>query len=167
MVRRVVMLQVVEVGRCCGGLNYLGVCLGQRLNLTWLKLRILGWIIDRQTCSNCTYKLILLSTNENQCWERACAVFSYMRDCFEKHKKVFKNLTEMLMFPYRSDVAEWTWRWYCCGYGLVSNVVTALERRIWKIYKLRVWWAVTYVVLGVMRKSGIMEEGPGSGRVWV
>ena len=45
--------------------------------------------------------------NKNQCWERFCAVFSYMRDCFEKHKKkVFKNLTEMLMFPYRSDVAE-------------------------------------------------------------
>ena len=33
-------------------------------------------------------------------------VFSYMRNCLEKHKKVFKNLTEMLMFPYRSDVAE-------------------------------------------------------------
>ena len=36
-----------------------------------------------------------------------CTVFSYMRDCLEKHKKkVFENLTEMLMFPYRSDVAE-------------------------------------------------------------
>ena len=33
MGRRVVMLQVVEVGSC-GGLNYLGVCMGQRLNLT-------------------------------------------------------------------------------------------------------------------------------------
>ena len=164
MVRRVVMLQVVEVGRCCGGLNYLGVCLGQRLNLTWLKLRILGWIMDRQTCSNCTYKLILLSTNENQCWERACAVFSYMRDCFEKHKKkVFKNLTKMLMFPYRSDVAEWTWRWYCCGYGLVSNVVAAFEHRIWKKYKLRVWWAVTYVILDVIGKNGTVGEEPGAG----
>ena len=37
----------------------------------------------------------------------ACAVFSYMRDCLEKYKKkLFKNLTEMLMFPYRSHVAE-------------------------------------------------------------
>ena len=65
--------------------------------------------MDRQTCCNGTYKLIILSTNENQCWERAYAVFSniYMRDSFEKHKKkVFKNLTETLMFPYRSDVAE-------------------------------------------------------------
>ena len=36
-----------------------------------------------------------------------CAVFSYMRDSLEKHKKkVFKNLTEMLIFPYRSDIAE-------------------------------------------------------------
>ena len=166
MGRRVVMLQVVGVGRCCGGLNYLGVCIGKRLNLTWLKLRNLGWKMDRQTCCNCTYKLTLLRTNENQCWVGAFSVFSYMRDCLLKHKKkVLKNLTEMLMLHYRSDVAEWTWRWYCSGYGLVSNVVTALERRIWKIYKLRVWWAVTYVVLGVMRKSGIVEEGPGSGRV--
>ena len=31
MVRRVVMLQVVGVGRC-GGWNYFGVCMGQRLN---------------------------------------------------------------------------------------------------------------------------------------
>ena len=88
------MLQVVGVGRYCRGLNYLGGLYGARA-------------MDRQTCSNCAYKVILLSTNENQCWERVCAVFSYMRDCFEKHKKkVFKNLTEMLMFPYRSDVAE-------------------------------------------------------------
>ena len=113
------------------------ICLGQRLNLTWLKLRILGWIMDRQTCCNCAYKLVLLSTNENQCrGEGGGGVFSYMRNCLEKHKKVFKNLTEMLMFPYRSDVAEWTWRWYC-----------GFEHRIWKEYELRMWWAVTYVIL--------------------
>ena len=160
MGRRVVMLQV---GKCCGGLNCLGICMGQRLNLAWLKLRILGWIMDRQTCSNCTYKLGLLSTNENQ-YCGACAVFSYMRGCLEKHKKkVFKNLTEMLMFPYRSDVAEWTWRWYCCGYGLVSNVVAAFEHRIWKKYKLRVWWAVTYVILDVIGKNGTVGEEPGAG----
>ena len=34
MVRRVVTLQEVGVGRYCGGQNYLGVCMGQRLNLT-------------------------------------------------------------------------------------------------------------------------------------
>ena len=51
--------------------------------------------------------MLLSSTNENQCWDRACAVFSYMQDCFEKHKKkLFKSLAEMLMVPYRSDVAE-------------------------------------------------------------
>ena len=165
MVRRVVMLQVVEVGRCCVALNYLGVCLGQRLNLTWLKLRILGWIMDRQTCSNCTYKLIILSTNENQCWARVCAVFSCMRDCFEKHKKVLKNLTEMLTFPCRSDVTKWTWRWYCCWYRLVSNVVAAFKHRIWKKYKLCVWWAVTYVILDVTGKSGTVGERPGAGRI--
>ena len=54
-------------------------------------------------------------------------------------KNEFKNLTEMLMFPYRSDVAEWTLRWYFCGYGLVSNVVTAFEHCIWKEYRLRLW----------------------------
>ena len=54
-------------------------------------------------------------------------------------KNKFKNLTEMLMFPYRSDVAEWTSRWYFCGYGLVSNVVTAFEHCIWKEYRLRLW----------------------------
>ena len=159
MGRRVVMLQVVGVGKCCGWLDCLGICMGQRLNLAWLKLRILGWIMDRQTCSNCTYKLVLLSTNENQCCG-ACAVFSYMRDCLEKHKKkVYKNLTEMLMFPYRSEVAEWTWRWYCCGCGLVSNVLREFEHHIWKEYKLCVWWAVTYVILVCDWKKWNRGEG--------
>ena len=36
------MLQVVGVGRCCGEFSYLGVCMGQKLNLTRLKLRFLG-----------------------------------------------------------------------------------------------------------------------------
>ena len=36
-----------------------------------------------------------------------CAVFSYMRDSLEKHKKkVFDDLTKMLMLPCRSDVTE-------------------------------------------------------------
>ena len=38
----------------------------------------------------------------------------------------------MPMFPDRSDVAEWTLRWYCCGYGVVSNVMTAFENHTWK-----------------------------------
>ena len=39
--------------------------------------------------------------------ELPCAVFSYMRDRLDKYKKkVFKNLTKMLMFPYHNDVAE-------------------------------------------------------------
>ena len=45
-------------------------------------------------------------------------------------KKIFKNLTETLMFPYRSDVAESTRRWYCCGCELFSNIVTAFEYHI-------------------------------------
>ena len=64
-------------------------------------------MMDRQTCSNCTYKLILLTAIENQCWEEACAVFSYMQDNLEKHKKkVFEILTKMFIFPYCSDVVE-------------------------------------------------------------
>ena len=151
MVRRVVMLQVVEVGRCCGGLNYLGVCLGQRLNLTWLKLRILGWIMDRQTCSNCTYKLILLSTNENQ--------------CFEKDKTLFENLTKMFMFPYRSDFVEWTWRWFCCRYDwfrmLWRHSNTVYGRNISCVCGglWRIWY---WYVIG---KSGTVGEGPSAGRV--
>ena len=69
MGRRVVMLLVVGVEKCCGRLNCVRVCMGQRLNLPLVKLRILAWIMNRQTCSNCTYKLVLVSTSVNQCWE--------------------------------------------------------------------------------------------------
>ena len=47
-------------------------------------------------------------------------------------KNVFKNLTEMLLFPDRSGVAERTWRLYCCGYRLVSNVMTTFKYHISK-----------------------------------
>ena len=39
--------------------------------------------------------------------ERGPVLYLAMRDCFEKHKKkLFKNLTKMLMIPYHGDVAE-------------------------------------------------------------
>ena len=31
-------------------------------------------------------------------------------------KNVFKNLTKILMCPYRDDVAELIWIWHCLGY---------------------------------------------------
>ena len=53
--------------------------------------------------------------------------------CLEKIKKnVYKNLIEMTMYFCCCNVAVWTWKWYCRGYGLVSNVVTAFEYHIWK-----------------------------------
>ena len=59
-----VKLQVVGVGKCCGGLNCLGNCMRQKLNLTRLKLRIVGGIMDRQTCSNCFFLIVVISRNE-------------------------------------------------------------------------------------------------------
>ena len=56
----------------------------ERLNLTWLKLRILRLMMNRKSCCNCTYKLVLVSTNESQCWECLCCVYLY---CLKKHEK--------------------------------------------------------------------------------
>ena len=39
----------------------------ERLNLTWVKPRTLRLMMNRKSCCNCTYKLVLVSTNENQC----------------------------------------------------------------------------------------------------
>ena len=64
MGRRVVKLQVVGMGKFCGGLNCLGNCMGQNLNLTRLKLRIVGGIMDGQTCSNCFFLIVVISRNE-------------------------------------------------------------------------------------------------------
>ena len=36
---------------------------------SYLKLKILRLIMNRKTCCNCKYKLVLVSTNENKCWE--------------------------------------------------------------------------------------------------
>ena len=86
------MLQVVGVGKCCGGAELFGDFYRAKTEFDLTKTQD-SWVNNRQTCSNYTYKLVLLSTNENQ--------------CLVKHKKkVFKNLTEMLMIPYRSDAAE-------------------------------------------------------------
>ena len=83
------MLQVVGVGRCCG-VELFGGLYGAKTDFDLTKT---GRIMNRQNCSNCTYKLIILSTNQDQCWERACAVFSYMRDRFEKHKKKYLRIS--------------------------------------------------------------------------
>ena len=47
-------------------------------------------------------------------------------------KNVFKNLMEMLLFADCSGVAERTWRLYCCGHGLVLNVMTTFKYHISK-----------------------------------
>ena len=36
----------------------------QKLNLTRLKLRIVGEIMDGQTCSNCFFLIVVISRNE-------------------------------------------------------------------------------------------------------
>ena len=36
----------------------------QKLNLTRLKLRIVGGIMDGQTCSNCFFLIVVISRNE-------------------------------------------------------------------------------------------------------
>ena len=64
--------------------------------------------------------------------EFACLVYC-SAILFRKNKKnVYKNLTKMLMCFCCCDVAEWTWKWYCRGSGLVSNVVMAFEYHILK-----------------------------------
>ena len=49
---------------------------------------------DEQTCSNCTYKLVLVSTSENHCWECLCCVLVICDTVLKNiRKNVFKNLT--------------------------------------------------------------------------
>ena len=64
----------------------------------------------------------------------ACAVFSYMRDCLEKYKKkLFKNLTEMLMFPYRSYlifVLEIVLLWIRAGFECCDGIRTPYMEEI-------------------------------------
>ena len=166
MGRRVVMLPVVGVDRCCGGLNCLGVCMEQRLNLTWLKLRTLGWIMDRQTCSNCSYKLVLLSANENQCWGGGiCAVFSYMRDCLKNIRKKYLRISPRCCFLIvvisRNEL----------GGGIVVD--TGWIRMLWlhskTVYGRNVssvcgeLWRIWYCY--VIGKGGTAGEGPGVGTV--
>ena len=65
-----ILLLVGDMGKCFGSLKCLRVCMGQRLNLTSLKLRILRLLMNRKTCCKCTYKLVFVSRNGNQSWER-------------------------------------------------------------------------------------------------
>ena len=59
--------------------------------------------------------------------------FITVPSCLEKIKKyVYKNLTKMLMCFCCCNVAELTWKWYCWGYRLFSNVIRAFEYHIWK-----------------------------------
>ena len=83
-----VMLLVVGVDKCCGMLKGLRICIGQRLNLIWLKLRILRLIMNTKTCCNCTYKLVFVSTNfvVKTNAGSVCTVFSYMQYCLKKQK---------------------------------------------------------------------------------
>ena len=48
MWRSMVVLLVSVVGKCCGRLKCLRTCMGWRLNLTWLKLRIPRLIMNRK-----------------------------------------------------------------------------------------------------------------------
>ena len=79
-------------GKCCGWLQFFTICMGQRLNMTLLKLRVLRLIANRKTCCNCTYKLVLVNTNENQCWEGRKYYLPVLRlsicnTALKKHKK--------------------------------------------------------------------------------
>ena len=56
-----VVLLVGGVDKFCGWPKCLGTCMGQRLNPTRLKLRILRLINNEQE------KLVLACKNENQC----------------------------------------------------------------------------------------------------
>ena len=98
-----------------------GSYMGRRLNTIWLKLRILGLVIKRKNLSMCVKIKFVCFV----CWS---AILSWEKI----GKNVYKNLTEMLMCFCCCDVAEWTCKWYCCGYGLVSNVVTAFKYHIWR-----------------------------------
>ena len=61
------------------------------------------------------------------------ALFILVPSCLEKNQKnIYNNFTEMTMCFCCCAVVEWNLKWYCCGCGLVSNVVTAFEYNIWK-----------------------------------
>ena len=65
-----------------------------------------------------------------------CVHLSVITVLRKRKKNVFKYLTQKLKWSYskaKVDVAERIWRWYCRGYELVSNVVTAFEYHVWKI----------------------------------
>ena len=56
------------------------------------------------------------------------AWFIVVSSCLEKYRKnVYNSLTKITLCLCCCTVAEWTRKWYCCRYGLVSNVVTAFE----------------------------------------
>ena len=47
--RRMVVFLVGGVGNCCGRPKFLGSCMGRKLNVIWLKLRIIGLIMERKS----------------------------------------------------------------------------------------------------------------------
>ena len=139
------------------------ICLGQRLNLTWLKLRILRWIMDRQTCCNCAYKLVLLSTNGNQC--------RGVRGCLAICEAVLKNIKKylrisskcwcfLIVVMSRNELGDgivdagWfrmLWRHSNTVYGRNMSCACGELWRMWYWY--------------VIGKNGTVGEGPGVGRV--
>ena len=117
----------------------------QRLNPTWLKLRILRLIMS---------KINLLNTQTGSCaweWKRMLRgdrmLFAWMLCLLKCHTTLKKNQKRILPKCWCFDCgddAELSRRWYVRRYGLISNVMTASEYHTWKKYSVRVWWGVTW-----------------------
>ena len=170
--RRMIALLIGGVGKCSGRPKCLRTSMGPRLNPIWLKLRILMLIMNRKN-------LLELNIQTSSCvqeWKPMLRGDKIMFTCvlcpYECHtilkkqkRNVFKNLTQILTWSYRGDVAKWIWGWYCSGYELVSNVVTAFECHTWKGYRVFVWWVVTYVIVVCNWKLWNLGEGRDVDRV--
>ena len=150
MWRSMVVLLVSVVGKCCGRLKCLRTCMGWRLNLTWLKLRIPRLIMNRKNLLQRNIQTSSCKTNAKRyriIFASVLCLFTCCTFYTEKTKKnVLHNLTRMLMCSYCGDVAKQIWRWYSCGYVVVSNVVMAFKYCISK-NRLHMWWVVTYVIV--------------------
>ena len=105
--RRMVVLLVGGMGNCCGRPMWLGSCIVRKLNMIWLKPRILGLIMKTKNL----FMSIKMKINANNVIMFVCVPCLSECDAFLK-----KNRKKM---PLRILPK--------CGYGLVSNVVNGIR----------------------------------------
>ena len=135
-------------------------------NLTWLKFRILGWIMDRQSCCYCTYKLVFLSTNEKQCRGEPVLCLAICETVLKNIRKKYLRISPkcccfLVVVMSRNELGD----------GIVVD--TGWFRMLWQhsntLYGRNMscvcgeLWCIWYWY--VIEKNGTVGEGPGVGRV--